>query len=233
MKRYFIFILILLIPFVISCNSEDMDSSEFDLSQDEIEAIERNNISGKIRIKIEEDFVGILDNQVNDSISMKSDFIIKTINSKTNYDISNLNYTSAERTFPINKLYEDRTEVEGLNLWYDLSFDKNIPLTTAYFILKNDEKITHVEYISKYNDFSRNIKDDADKKIHIVKCELSGYSNSNEYHLSQSEKEACKYFYKYSGIDDNGNHINTETNTKIILVSDKDTTNIYRSYIFY
>jgi len=233
MKRCIIFILVLFIPFIISCNSEDIDSSEFDLSQTEIEAIENNNIAGKIRIKIEDNFIGILDHPSKDSLPADSDFIIKSIPKKTNYDISYLNYTSSERTFPINKKYEERTVNEGLNLWYDISFDQNIPLTTAYFILKNDEKITHVEYISKYNDFSKSIKDDTDNKVHRVQCKLSGYNDSNEYHLSQSEKEACKYFYKYSGIDDNGNHINTETNTEIILVSDKDTTNIYRSYIFY
>ena len=42
-----------------------------------------------------------------------------------------LNIVSIERTFPYCGKFEARTRAKGLHLWYDISFDPNVPLTKA------------------------------------------------------------------------------------------------------
>ncbi len=59
----------------------------------------------------------------------------------------NLKITSIRRTFPYCGKFESRTRAEGLDLWYDITFDPSVPLTKASETIAKTKGITHVEYI--------------------------------------------------------------------------------------
>ena len=58
-----------------------------------------------------------------------------------------LNIVSIERTFPYCGKFEARTRAKGLHLWYDISFDPNVPLTKAATDFTYLEGVQYVEFI--------------------------------------------------------------------------------------
>jgi hypothetical protein len=52
---------------------------------------------------------------------------------------------SVSRTFPYCGRFEERTKAEGLHLWYDVTFNPDIPVTKASTDLANLKGIIYVE----------------------------------------------------------------------------------------
>ncbi len=62
-------------------------------------------------------------------------------------DLSSLGSYTLVRTFPDGGRFEKRHHEAGLDLWYDVFFDKDIPLTRASGSIKGIEGIESIEYV--------------------------------------------------------------------------------------
>ena len=62
-------------------------------------------------------------------------------------DLSSLGSYTMVRTFPDGGRFEKRHHEAGLDLWYDVFFDKDIPLTRASGSIKGMEGIESIEYV--------------------------------------------------------------------------------------
>ncbi len=84
-------------------------------------------MAGSVRIRVTEDFA-------------------KTIEEDKGQDIRDvLGAVSVSRTFPYCGRFEERTKAEGLHLWYDVTFNPDIPVTKASTDLANLKGIIYVE----------------------------------------------------------------------------------------
>ncbi len=98
--------------------------------------------SGMLRVK--------LTNELGDSFTITNDPVqLKSGNNAMDSFLKEIGATSMERVFPYAGKYEERTRREGLHLWYDIKFDKNIPVTKAAADAHNISGIVYVEEINK------------------------------------------------------------------------------------
>lgn len=125
MKRYFI-LLTALAAILASCHKEDNVVPVPKQPTIYEPIISTDVVPGVIRVKLKEDNTAALELLVAEDGS-----------------------TSIRRTFPEDKRFEKRLRDEGMHLWYDIFFNPDIPVTKAAGDLRLNDKIAHIEYITK------------------------------------------------------------------------------------
>ena len=141
MKKY-ILILVLVSSTFFSCSKDEQSLSE-DVNKTENTINESYN-KGKIRLKLS----ASLAEKVASATKSDNNYLSIGVKSADNV-LSGLGVTNIKRTFPYCGKFEARTHAEGLDLWYDITFDTSKSLTKAKNDLSNLEGVDIVEYLPK------------------------------------------------------------------------------------
>lgn len=103
-----------------------------------------NTVSGKVRIKVSEEFAKQLEQMADD------EGVIRNIGVKSADDIlAGFEFESMRRTFPPAGRFEERTRKEGLHLWYTVTFNPEISVTKAGGDISGIQGVDHVEGLPK------------------------------------------------------------------------------------
>jgi len=161
MKHLFFILLLLIILVINSCKDDDSfenvttKTQKTDTEETNEETVEDSYITGKIRVKFTEELALQIQTSVNSS---KNSNTTKTKVKSVDNALSSLNVTNLKRTLPYCGKFEKRTHKEGLDRWYDITFDKSNSLTKANNDLSSIDGIDIVEYIPivKISDNTKN-----------------------------------------------------------------------------
>lgn len=125
---------------------------------------------GYVRIKVDENLAKTL------SQAKSENGVLMTKAGNVNQAISLIGITEITRTFPEAGEFEARTKAEGLDLWYDVKFDKETALTKAGSDLENIDGVTIVEY----RPVAR-LTDGADRVRYISESEIPNKPSDYEF----------------------------------------------------
>lgn len=105
-------------------------------------------IDGMLRVKLTEEMASELES----AADMHGNVATRAIS--YNVPLSSLGIARMERTFPHAGEFEERTRKEGLHLWYDVWFDKDVPLSKASGLFLSMDGIQITELRPKISEFS-------------------------------------------------------------------------------
>lgn len=112
---------------VCSCEKSNIEEAVSNNKQNvEVVPDEGTVISGRIRIKLEKEISGIEDIAAS---------------------LPDMKIISVSRTFPDGGIYEQRRRNAGLHLWYDITFDREVPVTKAARDIARLDGIKYIEYV--------------------------------------------------------------------------------------
>ena len=122
---------------LMSCNNSEITGPEKEPESILIEN-ETDYLPGMIRIKVTEELAEVLEQQTDGNKMLTRSDVVNDV-------IHALGAESIQRTFPPAGKFEVRTRKAGLHLWYDVVFDKKMPLTRAVKDFSKIQGVTIVE----------------------------------------------------------------------------------------
>lgn len=146
MKKQFLVYAILSI-FIVSCYENDLKIENSDDKVVDYDGISRDTSlyeQGTFRIHITEELSEVLEENLD-----QYGYVISTKVGSLSSELAQFGVVKMKRTFPHAGRFEERTRAEGLHLWYDVTFDDNIPLTRAGSTFESMEGVNFVEYSQK------------------------------------------------------------------------------------
>ncbi len=125
-----------------ACVKESVDSGDTDIDDRAVvESVSSKYIPGVIRIKVTENLASKIE------LSRNEEGEVDKIDVKSVDDIINSGRVSTiRRTFPYAGKFEERTRRSGLHLWYDVVFDKDVPLTKVHDGFSLVDGVEELEY---------------------------------------------------------------------------------------
>jgi hypothetical protein len=140
MYRKFITLFLLIGLLFFSCEQDDMSEGKQEFKE-QLEVINSENyVQGEMRIKVTQAMAGSLE-EVADSSGIVNKKQAEGVNQY--FDDAGVIYMA--RTFPYAGKFEARTRSEGLHLWYDVYYLKNVSLKKAGLSLSQIDGIDQVE----------------------------------------------------------------------------------------
>lgn len=141
MKKIFVVVAMLSLM-LFSCVKESFSPGNKDINDEAVlESIEEKFIPGVIRIRVTENLASKIE------LARNEEGKVENIGVKSMEDIINSGRVlSIKRTFPYAGRFEERTRKAGLHLWYDVIFDKEVPLTKVHDGFSDIDGVEELEY---------------------------------------------------------------------------------------
>lgn len=140
MHRKFITLFLLIGLLFLSCEQDEVSETTQELKE-QLEALDvAQYVQGAMRVKVSQTMAGSLE-EVADSLGV----INKGQAERVNQYFDDAGVISMTRTFPYAGKFEARTRAEGLHLWYDVYYQKNVSLKKAGLSLSQIDGIDQVE----------------------------------------------------------------------------------------
>ena len=146
MKKHFLVYAIFSL-FIVSCYENDLKIETGDDKVVDCDGIIRDTSlyeQGTFRIHITEELSEVLEESID-----QYGYVISTKVESLSSELAELGVVRMKRTFPHAGRFEERTRAEGLHLWYDVTFDNNLPLTRAGNTFESISGVNLVEYSPK------------------------------------------------------------------------------------